>query len=143
MRMAVWAIFDDSRHGYFCDQCESNKQIWIDRGKCDGGFCGAFCGGDFSNGSWVVDCGVSIGSGAEHLGFCEKCPIGEILSNKPFLDKIFQEYKSLKRLNYRCDETIPIEYLIAIDEEIERLRNRNYERERKLAEAQRKTKGCK
>lgn len=95
---------------------------------------GELSGGDLKNGEWVVDCGLAIGAGAEHLGTCNRCPIAEVEASRDLLDRVFTEYQSIKRLKYRHDLTIPVELLIAIDDEVERLRLRDLERERALNE---------
>lgn len=81
---------------------------------------------------------MAIGAGAEHLGLCKRCPIAEIEASRDLLDRVFTEYQSIKRLKYRRDLTIPVELLIAIDDEVERLRLRDMERERALNEAKSK-----
>lgn len=60
-----------------------------------------------------------------------------MLSNQIFLSKIFKEYQAVKRFGLRNDETIPIDFLLAIDEELDLMRIRDRERQEKLIEAQR------
>lgn len=53
------------------------------------------------------------------------------------IDRVLTEYRCLKRLGCRCDESVPLCYLLAVDEEVEALRALEIEREVKLREAQR------
>ena len=76
------------------------------------------------------------------MGEWDRCPLGAIKEKQEIISTIFNEYKALKRFGVRCDKTIPLPYLIAIDEEVDKIRAQEIERERALEIARRKGGKC-
>lgn len=76
------------------------------------------------------------------MGEWDRCPIGAIKENQELISLIFNEYKGLKRFGVRCDPSIPLPYLIAVDEEVDKIRQQELERERTIENARRKGAKC-
>lgn len=69
----------------------------------------------------------------------DRCPLVDLIESKPLVERIFEEYQAVKRLNIRSDPTIHPAYLTALDVElqsIERKDQEHRERQRKARQLQ-------
>lgn len=71
---------------------------------------------------------LAVSSSLSDLPDFERCPVTLVIEHKPLLDRIFNEYRAVKRLGLRGDPSIPTPYLVALDQEIAAIEQRQYER---------------
>lgn len=116
----------------------SSPELWEARGKCVGPLTDDAGADRQKDGRYAISSSLALASGAEHLGLCYTCPMADIETSKEMVFAVIREYQSVKRLGIRADPTIPISYLIAIDDEIERMRARNQMRAKALEEARKR-----
>lgn len=127
--------FHPSRLTWACEDCERDSELWAYRGRCDGPPTEEL-GAD----EGTITAEASVGLDAAHLGSFSRCPIALVLSERPFLDRIFTAYSFLRRFGTQSDDDVPEGYLLTVDEEIRRIEALERDEARKKAEFERKTK---
>lgn len=66
---------------------------------------------------------------------CE-CPLVQVVRYRPLIERVFAEYQLIKRLNIRHDMTVPPDYLVALDVELQAINKKDYEHREKARKAQ-------
>lgn len=92
--------------------------------------------------SHPIPLALAISSSLSDLDDCERCPIAEVVEHRDLLERIFAEYRCLKRLGVRNDPTIDVEYLVALDIEIAAIDRREDERRRRDQKAKEMRSRC-
>jgi hypothetical protein len=96
------------------------------RGRC-GGPLQRGEGNSRRDGVWTAPAIVAVSSGAAHLGDCTVCPIAELEAAAHEIRPLLDEYRAVKRLGAQPSH---VAELLAIDEEVDRLRAKEAERAR-------------
>lgn len=66
---------------------------------------------------------------------CE-CPLVQVVRQRPLIERVFAEYQLVKRLNIRHDLTVPPDYLVALDIELQAINQKDFEHKEKARKAQ-------
>lgn len=112
----MWA--DPGYAGWRCEQCRLDPTIHELRGAC----------GLMKR---ALPVSLAIAGALSDLPDFDHCPIADVIENRELLERIFDEYKGVKRLGIRSDPSVPVDFLVALDVELSAIEQRQEERRRR------------
>lgn len=102
-----------------CEDCQDDPECLDARGYCFKEGLKRSVGADHGE----IEAAIAVGAGCSHLGTFKTCPIALIFKHRALLDAALTEYRLIKRLQIRSDLSVPVNVLLAIDEEVTRIQD--------------------
>lgn len=85
----------------------------------------------------LISTSLAVSSSLSDIPDGHRCPIADLIEHKREVELIFREYQGVKRLGLRTDPSIPTDYLVALDLELQAIdvKDRDHkQKERKARE---------
>lgn len=82
-----------------------------------------------------VPVALAISSSLSDMPDASRCPVADVIEQKPLVEAVFAEYQCVKRLGIRHDSSIPPSYLVALDIELQAIERKDAERREKARKA--------